>query len=353
MKIKGKWNKKTANKKADLSKIKTKTMMDLYMVMKNNPKTKKEKDAVKKLFDELKKRGELPGVKWPDPLREESVNETKDVKVGDEVLFNGKYKGLVKQIHTRGKLKGMVDVIKKGRSSVTTVDASSVKKVNESVDEAAKKADLSKFTTKTLRDLYAVLDGKANTPKEKSSVEQLRAELVKRKVLKKEDTLKITKERLKEIVREEFRFATKYKTLSGKEVIARIKASKDKNMKYWYPQSRRKEIEKMKKVTVKDLENMLPDSYPGSAIYGLWNDDEVNEVNEGLSDLEFVIDQLANSMEHYDEKEFIKHISSQTKYKAPQLKKIFQSYWKLGAMERHNMFLSGDPKPWLKKLGVK
>ena len=77
------------------------------------------------------------------------------------------------------------------------------------------------------------------------------------------------------------------------------------------------------------------------------------EINEGLSDLEFVIDQLANSMEHYDEKEFIKHISSQTKYKAPQLKKIFQSYWKLGAMERHNMFLSGDPKPWLKKLGVK
>ena len=94
--------------------------------------------------------------------------------------------------------------------------------------------------------------------------------------------MKITKERLKEIVREELQTLTegpdgrnrKYKTLSGKEVIARIKASKDKNMKYWYPQNRRKEIEKMKKVTVKDLEDMLPDSYPGSAIYGLWNDDE-------------------------------------------------------------------------------
>jgi hypothetical protein len=45
-------------------------------------------------------------------------------------------------------------------------------------------------------------------------------------------------------------------------------------MKYWYPQNRRKEIEKMKKVTVKDLEDMLPDSYPGSAIYGLWKDSE-------------------------------------------------------------------------------
>lgn len=263
-------------------------------------------------------------------IRQE-LSEGKDLKVGDEVLFNGKYKGLVRQIHTSGKLKGMIDVIKKGRSSVTTVDASSVKKVNESVDEA-KKADLSKFTTKNLRDLYAVLDGKASTPKEKAAVAQLRAELVKRKVIKKEDvneemydcikdyqgmgysyseamkkckgsvwddkggkkgkrskreskedtTMKITKERLKEIVREELQTLTegpdgrnrKYKTLTGKEVIARIKASKDKNMKYWYPQNRRKEIEKMKKVTVKDLEDMLPDSYPGSAIYGLWKDSE-------------------------------------------------------------------------------
>ena len=259
-----------------------------------------------------------------DIVRQE-LSEGKDVKVGDEVLFNGKYKGLVKQIHTSGKLKGMIDVIKKGRSSVTTVDASSVKKVNESVDET-RQPDLSKYKTKMLTDLYAVLYGKANTPKEKAAVEKIRAELVKRKVIKKEattdesvekgllqrcieelvakghspnesaaackgwglrekkedTTMKITKARLKEIVREELQTLTegpdgrnrKYKTLTGKEVIARIKASKDKNMKYWYPQNRRKEIEKMKKVTVKDLEDMLPDSYPGSAIYGLWKDNE-------------------------------------------------------------------------------
>ena len=214
-------------------------------------------------------------------IRQE-LSEATDLKVGDEVLFHGKNKGIVKQIHTRGKLKGMIDVQKKGRTSEVTIDASSVTKARNSSVNEAKKADLGKFTTKALRDLYAVLDGKASTPKEKAAVAQLRAELVKRKVIKKEDTVKITKERLKEIVREELQTLTegpdgrnrKYKTLTGKEAIARIKASKDKNMKYWYPQNRRKEIERMRKVTPKDLEDMLPDSYPGSAIYGLWKDNE-------------------------------------------------------------------------------
>ena len=264
-------------------------------------------------------------------IRQE-LSEGTDLKVGDEVLFHGKNKGIVKQIHTRGKLKGMIDVQKKGRTSEVTIDASSVTKARNSSVNEAKQPDLSKYKTKTLTDLYAVLYGKANTAKEKAGVEKIRAELVKRKVIKKEDvneemydcirdyqgmgysyseavkkckgsvwdekggkrgkhskregkedtTMKITKERLKEIVREELQALSegpdirnrKYKTLSGKEVIARIKASKDKNMKYWYPQNRRKEIEKMKKVTVKDLEDMLPDSYPGSAIYGLWKDNE-------------------------------------------------------------------------------
>jgi len=81
--------------------------------------------------------------------------------------------------------------------------------------------------------------------------------------------------------------------------------------------------------------------------------EELKRVTEGLSDLEFVIDQLSNSMEHYDEREFVKHMSKETKYNAGQMKKVFQAYWKLGAMERHDMFLGGDPKSWLKKLGVR
>ena len=81
--------------------------------------------------------------------------------------------------------------------------------------------------------------------------------------------------------------------------------------------------------------------------------EELKQVTEGLSDLEFVIDQLSNSMEYYDEKEFVSHLSKETKYNASQLKKVFKAYWKLGAMERNDMFMGGDPKSWLKKLGIR
>ena len=133
MKIKGKWNKKTANKKADLSKIKTKTMMDLYMVMKNNPKTKKEKDAVKKLFDELKKRGELPQVKWPDPLREDTTKITKEklkelveVKLADslsgkDIIAKMKKDAKFKWQDFIGK-KGMEAISKKGKWTYKELD---------------------------------------------------------------------------------------------------------------------------------------------------------------------------------------------------------------------------------------
>ena len=52
-----------------------------------------------------------------------------------------------------------------------------------------------------------------------------------------------------------------------------------------------------------------------------------------MSDLEFVVDQISNSMEHYDEKEFVKHISKETKYNANSLKKVFNAYWDLDAMK--------------------
>jgi len=82
--------------------------------------------------------------------------------------------------------------------------------------------------------------------------------------------------------------------------------------------------------------------------------EEVQSINEGMSDLEFVVDQLANSMEYYDEKEFVKHISKETKYNANSLKKVFNAYWDLGARERDDMFMGlYTAKPWLKKFGIK
>jgi hypothetical protein len=82
--------------------------------------------------------------------------------------------------------------------------------------------------------------------------------------------------------------------------------------------------------------------------------EELKQVTEGLSDLEFVIDQLANSMEHYDEKEFVKHMSKETKYNASSLKKVFNAYWDLGAMDRFKIGMDDNKtKKFLAKLGVK
>jgi hypothetical protein len=77
-------------------------------------------------------------------------------------------------------------------------------------------------------------------------------------------------------------------------------------------------------------------------------------VNEGMSDLDFVIDQISNSMEHYDEKDFVKDLSKETKYNANSLKKVFNAYWDMGAMERHKMSMNtNDTKKFLKKFGIK
>jgi hypothetical protein len=82
--------------------------------------------------------------------------------------------------------------------------------------------------------------------------------------------------------------------------------------------------------------------------------EELKQVTEGLSDLEFVIDQLANSMEHYDEKEFVSHLSKETKYNASSLKKVFKAYWKLGAMDRFKIGMDvNKTKKFLAKLGIK
>lgn len=169
--------------------------------------------------------------------------------------------------------------------------------------------------------------------------------------------MKITKSRLKEIIREELvefkSFPKSSKALKGKDIVWRIKNSHEKGYKDFFRKKTLDAIAKKGKLTAKQLDQMLPDSVPGNLIYNLWNEDEVNEVNEGLSDLEFVIDQLSNSMEHYDEKEFVSHLSKETKYNASSLKKVFNAYWKLGAMERNDMFMGGDAKPWLKKLGIR
>ena len=76
---------------------------------------------------------------------------------------------------------------------------------------------------------------------------------------------------------------------------------------------------------------------------------KIKEAKQG-SDLYFLIDQLTNSMEFYDEKEFVNHISKETNYSPATLKKIFNAYWKLDTKKFNMNF---DFEKWLSKFGVK
>jgi len=77
--------------------------------------------------------------------------------------------------------------------------------------------------------------------------------------------------------------------------------------------------------------------------------ESINEAKRG-TDLYFVIDQLVNSMEFYDEREFIKHIGKETKYSLPQLKKLYKAYYKLSPRKRFSMSFNWEK--WLKKQGI-
>jgi hypothetical protein len=89
--------------------------------------------------------------------------------------------------------------------------------------------------------------------------------------------MKISKEHLKQIVREELKsLSEKEISLSGKEVANRIKNSKDKNHKMFFGKKALSAIAKKSKLTAKELDHMLPDYIPGNLIHGLFNEN-VNE----------------------------------------------------------------------------
>ena len=74
----------------------------------------------------------------------------------------------------------------------------------------------------------------------------------------------------------------------------------------------------------------------------------VNEAKRG-TDLYFVIDQLVNSMEHYNsEREWLKHMGKETKYSSQQLKKLYKAYYKLSPQKRFSMSFNWEKQQLIK-----
>ena len=273
----GKWDQATANKKADLSKIRTKTMMDLYMVMKHNPKTKKEKDAVQKLFDELKKRGELKHIK--SPMEEtDDVNEEMHDCIQDYQGMGYSYSEAVK------KCKGSVWDEKGGKRGKR------MRREDVSEDDGAN-INVHALTRTEIQLAIGAINffGTGSHPfADEKGLKYFKVDYLADIIAKNKNKLEATA---------------------------------------------RKHLEKL----VKKLQKST-------------NEETINEGD----DLRFVIDQLSNSMEHYDEKEFVSHMSKETKYNASSLKKVFNAYWDLGAMDRFKIGVDlNKTKKFLAKLGVK
>ena len=326
------------------------------------------------MFNKMKAKVELKEL-----VREvitEIIGENHKFKVGDEVKFNGNHDGVVTKVHTDGKLKGMIDVQKKGRSSTVTLSAMNKKEVR--LAETINESEGTNINTNALSQSEIQLAvgainffGTGSHPMADAKglkyfkVEYLADIIVKNKSKLSGDAKKHLANLLKKLQK-----STNEDVVSENKdinfVLDQLANAVDlyprdefaqhmsKNTKY-DEKSFEKLYDAYFKMKAMDRFHMATDIGKSKKFlkkFGI--SEEVQLVNEGLSDLEFVIDQLSNSMEHYDEREFVSHMSKETKYNASSLKKVFNAYWDLGARERDDMFTRvNTAKPWLKKFGIK
>ena len=86
--------------------------------------------------------------------------------------------------------------------------------------------------------------------------------------------------------------------------------------------------------------------------------EELASLNEQLTDLQFIINQISFDMRRYsNEKKFVDHLSTETSYDVNKLKNVFKAYQKLSNTERYKMETphSGAvlAKKFLAKHGIK
>jgi hypothetical protein len=79
--------------------------------------------------------------------------------------------------------------------------------------------------------------------------------------------------------------------------------------------------------------------------------EEGTKLNEMFSDVDFLVDQLSNSMEHFTEDEFVKFMGDEIKMSPEIASNIFNDYWKLSAQVRNQN--SYGWKKWLEAYGIK
>lgn len=316
-------------------------------------------------------------------LLAEIVAEGHNFKVGDEVKFNGDYDGVVVKVHTSGKLKGHIDVQKKGRTSQVTLDGRDKREVRlaESISEEGG-ANIDASALSSLEQQLAV--GLINTLGHGShpvadvkglkyfKVDYLADIVAKNKSRLRGDVKKHIAKLLKKLsvamkeaeVDEVAMANTEYSKVHNKAKVLTKKANSSMKLDHIVNAIKaHKEALKLAKSSTNKAAHSghIRDLSKKIVIADCKNCDEnkfdVQEplINEAMSDYDFLIDQLSNAMEHYsNEREFAKFMSDDTKYDEKTLTKLFKAYWKVNAKDRFEMETDiGKMKKFLAKLGIK
>ena len=79
--------------------------------------------------------------------------------------------------------------------------------------------------------------------------------------------------------------------------------------------------------------------------------EESTQLNELFSDVDFVIDQLSNSMEHFSEDDFVEFMGDEIKMPPEIASNIFKDYWILSPQVRNQNAYGW--KKWLEQYGIK
>ena len=273
----------------------------------------------------------------------EIVTENHKFKVGDEVKFNGNYDGVVVKVHTDGKLKGMIDVQKKGRTSTVTLSASNKKEVRlaEAITEEMHDC-IQDYMGMGYSYSEAMKKCRGSVWDEKGGKRGKRGKRMRREDISEDEGANIN---VHALTRTEIQLAIGAINFFG---TGSHPFADEKGLKYfkvdYLADIIAKNKNKLEATARKHLEKLVKKLQKST------NEETISEGD----DLRFVIDQLSNSMEHYDEKEFVSHMSKETNYDANNLKKVFKAYWKIGAMDRFKMATDiNKTKKFLAKLGIK
>lgn len=225
----------------------------------------------------------------------ELIDENHKFKVGDEVKFNGNHDGVVVKVHTDGKLKGHIDVQKKGRTSTVTLYGGDKREVRlaEDISEAEGGANI---------DVNVLSNGE----------KQLAVGLI---------------------------------AMFGEKEGPRVDM---KSLKYF-------KVNYLADIISKNMKHLTSDAkkYSAKLLKKLQKSIKEDSMTEN-KDMNFVLDQLANAVDLYPKDEFAKHMADNTKYDEKSFEKLYDAYFKMKAMDRFHMATDiNKSKKFLKKFGIK